>query len=585
MIFVIWHKKPPKKRAFCTFVRFANCKFKENAYICAVFYYLMKNILLFLALFIAACWSCKDDHQSADVDQSAKYDHIVDELCHSYIDTTILRDKHYVLEYSFKKDGTVHLIYYSDRNFDNELEIDSMLFHWELPHTPEATSDGYELYDVALVYYPEENLPANLIERYKDSIDFSPITDSQPIMVTPEQEVVLLIEEEDGMSAQTRGFFDSLLDAGKKLIDGVVETGKTGLHILKQSVNIVTKPVTIVKQAIDIVKDIIFEGFGPMEYKDWMKNIDGSKPICMLSIPGTHDTFTFNTGLSAALAGTQKCGIGQQWDLGVRCFDIRLEYDYTNFFRKLSLTHGGFVYLDYMMDGAFDEIKERLDANSSETAILIIKFDEENGRKDAANAELDKFLHERIEKEQIVKWRKDLTLEEARGKFIVIARYLPADSLVREYVPMASGWGDNKSDQYLRMLKPNDPKASAVDSTRLWVQDRYEQHDGEDKDDYVAIKNRMISESFMALNNEYANDNVWAFNHTSGYVRAVTNVSSIESIVGGIVNSEFVSSHTIPYTEKLIKSYDDYTTGVIMIDYAGVGVGQTLPETVLKKNY
>ncbi len=545
----------------------------------------MKNILLFLSLFIAACWSCKDDHQSADVDQSAKYDHIVDELCHSYIDTCMLRDKHYVLEYSFKKDGTVHLIYYSDRDYDNELEIDSMLIHWELPHTPEATSDGYELYDVALVYYPEENLPANVIERYKDSIDFSPITDSQPIMVTPEQEVVLLVEEEDGVSAQTRGFFDSLLDAGKKLVDGAVDTFWGTVHVVKKTADIVTKPVTIAGQAINKLGDMLFTDFGPMEYKDWMKNIDDSMPICKLSIPGTHDTFTFNTAITSTVAGTQRCGIGQQWDLGVRCFDIRLEYDYMNLFSsKLVLTHGGFVFLDYNIVEAFDVIKEKLDANKSETAILIVKFDQDNDRKNAAIAELDKFLHERIKKDQIVKWRKDLTLEEARGKFIVIARYLPADSLVREYIPKVSKWDENLPDQYLRMLDPKTKDESAVDSTLLWVQDKYKQ-DGEDKDEYVTIKKRMISDNFLALNNEYADGNVWAFNHTSGYVRAVTNASNIATIVGGIVNSEFVSSYTAPYTEKLIKSYDDYTTGVIMIDYAGVGPARTLPETVLKKNY
>ena len=59
----------------------------------------------------------------------------------------------------------------------------------------------------------------------------------------------------------------------------------------------------------------------------WMKGVDGSFYLSQLSIPGTHDTLSFNATL---VAQDQDIGIAAQLNAGIRWFDLRLAEDDPN---------------------------------------------------------------------------------------------------------------------------------------------------------------------------------------------------------------------------------------------------------------
>ncbi|MFT4623521.1 MAG: 1-phosphatidylinositol phosphodiesterase [Myxococcota bacterium] len=80
----------------------------------------------------------------------------------------------------------------------------------------------------------------------------------------------------------------------------------------------------------------------------WMGQIDGETPLSMITIPGTHDTMTWQGTSSSDLsqtqdralqAGSQGTGAGTQLEAGVRFFDIRLGL-YTDPNMGFALFHG-----------------------------------------------------------------------------------------------------------------------------------------------------------------------------------------------------------------------------------------------------
>ena len=68
---------------------------------------------------------------------------------------------------------------------------------------------------------------------------------------------------------------------------------------------------------------------------DWMKSVPDDSPMCMLSIPATHDS----GALYGRLVGTktQDMDIAEQLEGGIRGFDIRLRA--SNISKKSGLYH------------------------------------------------------------------------------------------------------------------------------------------------------------------------------------------------------------------------------------------------------
>lgn len=188
--------------------------------------------------------------------------------------------------------------------------------------------------------------------------------------------------------------------------------------------------------------------------RHWMSKIDGRRLVCDMAIPGTHDSSTDNVDILAeALAKAQGKNVGQQWDAGIRVYDLRVR----NYDGDVEMCHGP-VSNNYSFRETFGTIVDRVRRDNTEFATLFINTEGQpmpgffeqllgeqgfalftkfitNGFVSIHSNQLDEELTRTLVymqiKEELKKrnaedmlcyFRPDLTLDEARGKIIIINR-------------------------------------------------------------------------------------------------------------------------------------------------------------------
>lgn len=197
--------------------------------------------------------------------------------------------------------------------------------------------------------------------------------------------------------------------------------------------------------------------FGPFPYNGtlqgaqsaWMSRVGGNALVRNLAIPGTHDSSTNGVDFFVDFAAlTQKLNINEQWDKGVRSFDLRVR----DFDDGLELCHGP-IPCNMQFEEAFRTIVHRV-AGSSECAFVFInteknpltnvhiknsvyaflmgavkvRSNELNERvsrertADIINSVLKQYTDEKGENRVLGYYRPDMTLDEARGKVFIINR-------------------------------------------------------------------------------------------------------------------------------------------------------------------
>ncbi|WP_233498140.1 phosphatidylinositol-specific phospholipase C domain-containing protein, partial [Listeria innocua] len=86
--------------------------------------------------------------------------------------------------------------------------------------------------------------------------------------------------------------------------------------------------------------------------KQWMSALPDTTNLASLSIPGTHDTMSYNGDmtwtLTKPLARTQKMSLYQQLEAGIRYIDIRAK-------DNLKIYHGP-IYLNASLSGVLETI-------------------------------------------------------------------------------------------------------------------------------------------------------------------------------------------------------------------------------------
>lgn len=317
---------------------------------------------------------------------------------------------------------------------------------------------------------------------------------------------------------------------------------------------------------------------------NWMEKLPDSAKICDLSIPGTHDTFTFNANfipsdnaLIPSYALTQLMNIEGQWGAGVRMFDFRVNVGDED---KYIISHE-FIPL-CSLDAALDEVSKQLGDHKNETAIIVMKF--ERGKEtDDAKKKINAAIKEAFG-DKIATWKPDMTLGDARGKVIVLYRYGFGKAIAEEALgPSLSGYGDNKPDQKLSLGELSAP---------LFVQDIYSSGGDyvyndhvlvyESDDDFWAAKQAAMKVNFEYAADSKGNTNAWVFNHTSGYVGTLASMNYTR-------NAETMA----PFANDYINNNKGKKTGIVVMDFAGIDAfwtgayscGDKLIDTIVKNNY
>lgn len=352
---------------------------------------------------------------------------------------------------------------------------------------------------------------------------------------------------------------EQLAEYGYEEPAGIARRGILG-WIAQRFINTGNFIANIAKMVAQPVKMIIrkIEGKNARyasDMSDWMaKNYAGRDPkICEMSIPGTHDTFTYSMswyGLIPTMqrkVTTQFLDIPSQWDAGIRSYDVRLGKHK----KGLGMCHGPF-YLGVTFDEGMEMFAKQLRAHKGETAIIILKFEETVGE------EQYKMVYDKIEayrKEGLVvnDPTPGMKLSQCKGKMIFIQRY---DSNKYNLDIRATGWDENSE-----LIFKNDNSKK----TKLYVQDLYESNGNELIGAFIKRKESKMKETFEKA--AASTDNTWFFNHESCY-------HGVDII---IKNSKFMdmnyaeTAHTLnPWAADYVKDHYGKKTGVVVMDFGGI---------------
>lgn len=313
---------------------------------------------------------------------------------------------------------------------------------------------------------------------------------------------------------------------------------------------------------------------------NWITALDGDIYVSQMSIPGSHDAATGEEMASIVgdiFASTQEQTLQTQWNLGVRAFDLRPAiYDAiigsTN---ELWLYHG-VTRVAVSWASAMNTIKANLTDNPGEFAIVLFRHEDEGTLgKNTNTTDFNSYMTNWINanKEWIVDWKPDLTIDDCRGKIILISRFSGSWSY-----GCFTGWSHDAAGA-TATLKNADGSKSAT----MYVQDYYNPSSHDTK--WTAIKTYLdITKTFHT---DATKVNHWAINHASGYVGSST--SSTYRNNAAAQNPKLISYITSDTWEG--------STGIILFDYVGASLsnglltgdtevyGDIALQTIINNNY
>ena len=323
---------------------------------------------------------------------------------------------------------------------------------------------------------------------------------------------------------------------------------------------------------------------------NWITPLDGNIYVSQLSIPGSHDAATGEEMadiVGTLLGTTQDNTLQTQWDLGIRCFDLRPAiYTYNNNGwpqynendDELFIYHGA-TRVNLSWANAMNSIKANLSSHPGEFAIVLFRHEDDKIAglplsKNTNTTDFDNMMKNWVNqnKQHIVDWKPDLTIDEARGKIILLSRFAGTWEC-----GAFTGWShDEWNDTYIPPLHTINNYNSSV-TGNIYVQDDYtfSNHDIKYKD---IIRLLDITADFHT--NE-THKNIWALNHVSGYAGSI-------STTGGYRDN--AAAQNLKIYEYLQQRTG--TTGIILFDYAGIKMssgtnvnGDVILQAVINNNY
>lgn len=369
--------------------------------------------------------------------------------------------------------------------------------------------------------------------------------------------------------------------------------------------------------------------YTPITNSNWITPLDGNIYVSQMSIPGTHDAATYS-GTIGDLGQTQQYSIDQQWDMGIRAFDFRPALFGTWYIfvwgDNLEMWNWhGVTKTDLKFEAGLDAIIAKMTEGSStysggkdEFAIVIFKHEDEFGldfewesgvqTKNRDTKTWQSHMQTILEKykDKIVQFKPDLTIDECRGKIIVLCRdWTPyTDTGVPTYGGYM-GWSHNRAGSKAEEIYG--PSGKTVQDN-FYIQDCYEEDEADlqQGETFLEVKAAVIKDFLNEAATFHTTDtkkNVWMINHTSGY----SDVSSISGTMSEYqYNAEYQNPRFYSYltgseftitTSQGELSFNEGekpvgSTGIVMMDWVGTRqingytvFGDLLPQAIIDNNY
>lgn len=319
--------------------------------------------------------------------------------------------------------------------------------------------------------------------------------------------------------------------------------------------------------------------------EDWMGRLPDNLFVCQLSIPGSHDAATGSGFLLASLgsryAQTQDITIAEQWSLGVRAFDLR-PCTYNGY---LNINHG-IMPTKVHFDDALYLLRDSLIAHPTEFVVIHMLHESDGDQvENAYESMLLELLNSDGLKDFFVDFRSDLTVEEMRGKILLLSRDKYATKPIGGFFSNWCGWVDwNVQTQG----KITGAGTGASATAPLYMQDFADTHN----EGGVALKVGAVKTmlDFSTTHSTTgASDAVWVFNFASAYSQITNLLGNEISLSDGYRdNATYTNAAIIDYLE----THEAGPTGVIIADYVGVDKsgnyatqGKKLVEVLIENNF
>jgi len=525
--------------------------------------WMMAGILTISSLTLSSC--AKLDNE-ATTTKTAE-DELFEIIGGVYIDQS-MEDYGVVRVFDFNEDKSFecYAYYQEDVNADGIMEKDEFIQEYSVGtwsgagkvkcDVDGASYDGVNLNYRVKSYYDEEGnvLAEGEATDYSDLIFLMPVGDGYAFINRSELYELFSDYEASG-AAQRRSFFDFLVN--------IVKTAKKVGDAFKTAGEKIGQGVVA---GVKWVKKLVAEIYDPdiSGESDWMAKTfkDVNPKIHQISLPGSHDTFTYGvTRILSSWGKTQALNIEQQFDAGVRFFDLRLKYrENWPFNPYFQLNHGP-LGCGINMQGALDKLVALLKAHPGETIVISLKYeacDETQEGMTLMRNTLDKY------KDYIVDpslYDKDLRLNDCRGKMVLTQRFSAVgktwdNGSIGIYANgdnnavVKCGYGPNVWDYMEQDMYEFISPISLPNSMRAKQTEHYQKR--------IAMLQENMAD---AANPPSTRPDTWHQNKTSGYIK----------IAGGLVlakdiNAQIMNDAAIKY----IREHMGQKTGWIITDYAGV---------------
>lgn len=274
---------------------------------------------------------------------------------------------------------------------------------------------------------------------------------------------------------------------------------------------------------------------------EWMAQLPGNAKVCDLSLPGTHNSGTGHNTSGLALGNCQSLTIANQFNAGVRAYDFRPHPDNG----KLPLKHG-ITDCNISFEDALNTLIDCLKEHPSEMVFIQMQCENGDGSGDNTFWNLMANKLSEIDENYLIRWRSGLTLDQCRGKVILVSR-----TKYGEY----NGHGDT----YWGLIEWGGMDNIAYGQTKIYggdnadaiVSDLYQYKNNEDKTS--AILNALKYAQFKG-------DNVWANIFVSGYKGSLGISSSYKT------NAKLANTAAADYISGL---QAPGRLGLVYMDFAG----------------
>lgn len=319
---------------------------------------------------------------------------------------------------------------------------------------------------------------------------------------------------------------------------------------------------------------------------NWITPLDGNIYVSQMSIPGTHDAAT-GDGTTYSIGKTQELTLDQQFEIGIRVFDLRPAVKKND----LKLCHG-IVETTFAWDQVMERFKYYLSEHPGEFIIALIRHEDEADNKNSSWGSIMQTKLESLKAETNPKtkesytadFKPDLTVGELRGKILFLCRDWTKYNNDGPVVGGYTGWSHSPSGSEVSIY-------SRTVTGTMNIQDCYSpSEDGQSKwydtGKFPEIKwngIKTLLDKSMSFHTNPEMVNRWSVNHTSGYVGWASTTNGYR---------ENAANNNIKLYNYINSTTWCGSTGIVLMDFVGAHTsgsytvyGDLCPQAIIDNNY